>query len=162
MVSCLLAPTLSPRPFPPLSPPERGRPLLLYSPTSLLSLCLYYPLPYALNKLCSILYHPVAGLTGEGMPYHGPAERHPLPHSSPHLHRTCFPPSLSFYKHITCGHQFDGSPPFLVSFPVSLSIMSHFFSWLQGPGKLLAHRPSLMSGSNSSVSEGTAVALSLG
>ena len=44
-----------------------GQPLLLYSLPLSAFLCLYYPLnspPHALNKLYSILYHQVAGLSG--------------------------------------------------------------------------------------------------
>lgn len=51
--------------------------------------------------------------------------------------------------------------PRLFSFPESLSSVFYFFSWPQGPCKPLPHRPSLMSGSNSSISEETDVAFYL-
>lgn len=97
--SCLPAPTLIPFPNPHVL--MAG----LYSSTPLLlSLLLYYPLnspPHALNKLYSILYSHVAGLSG-GRDASAWAHRGtPFLQTSPDLHRT-YPPPLSFYKHITC------------------------------------------------------------
>jgi hypothetical protein len=69
-------------PFP-LSPSVHGQPLLLYSLSLSLifsaSTTLLTPLHVVLNKLYSILYHPVTGPWGGRMPWHWPTETSPSP-----------------------------------------------------------------------------------
>jgi hypothetical protein len=96
---CLPTPALSSCPSP---PPHHMLMAGLYSSTVLLSfsafLCFYYPLnfpPQTLSKLYFILYHCVAGPSGKGCLSMGPP-RHPLPHTSAHLHIT-YPPSIYLF-----------------------------------------------------------------
>jgi hypothetical protein len=70
--------------------------------TSLLcpSFYLCYPLnspPHVLYKLYSILYHCVTGSSGEWMPWHGPSEASPCPHTQIECILLFF--NVSFFKY---------------------------------------------------------------
>jgi hypothetical protein len=87
-----------------------GRPLLFYSFPLSEILCLYYPPnspPHPLNKLYSILYHPVAGALGGRDAWAWADWDISFPHASPHIHRTYSPFSLNLFVNASDAMRID-------------------------------------------------------